>query len=928
MEEQSRYLVGIDLGTTNSAIAFVDTQAESSFKAVHPFPILQIASKGFVQPRSTLPSFCYQILEGEWSAGEIKLPWNGSSSYMVGEMAREQGALVPTRLVASAKSWLCNASADRLDRILPPTAEISQRISPVEATRRYLAHMRDAWNHTIARGDHQAEFEQQEIVLTVPASFDEVARTLTAQAAKEAGLTRVTLLEEPQAAFYEWIRAHEDKWTELLLVGDLILVCDVGGGTTDFSLIEVIEQQGVKGFRRLAVGDHLLLGGDNMDVFLAYHIAERFKQMGCDELSPIQWLQVRHEARCAKEVLLAENAEQTHYTVRLQAAGSRVVGGSLSLDLAKNEVQTLLTEGFFALYKRDEATNLKKRSGMRSMGLPYEEDPSITKHLAHFLFQQHGSARDRSPDYVLFNGGAMKPALFQRAIVDSMEHWYGGNRPQILVTQSLDLSVSRGAAYYGKARRGWGVRIGGGTARSYYLKVDVKEGDHAVSARALTLLPRGSDEGASFESDQTFYLFPNRPVSFQLLSSHVRLDDKQGDLLSILEEEMQALPPLHTVIRFGKNTASDGERIPVHLGITLTPLGTLSLWLRSSKTPHRWNLEFQVRKATGQEDSLAALDKARNDETHDSAFVENAKGLIQAVFEGEVDVAPGKIMEQLEHALQSPRGDWPPSTLRALADVVLDLAEKRKRSPILQRRWWNLVGFLLRPGCGFPLDDFRLQKVWKCVLMDLKGSGDLETDIQRNIALRRLAGGFSKGQQMQIASALLASTTGKSTKGRALKGVDLYHYVESMRALAALERIEARIKQRVAEILLERIQRAEAVEAEYWALGRLGSRQLLFGSLAHLVPISYCVEWIQKLMALRQPNLHWMAFPLGHMARRVDHPEVNVPQSITDSVRKLYDSSQLAQRMDKLLQQHAYSDQTQQEELFGESLPSGLLLEL
>ncbi len=922
MEGHPRYLVGIDLGTTNSAIAYVDTHDPSGVLPVRLLSVPQLTARGFVEPKNTLPSFCYLLLQGEWSPGDIQLPWHGKMPYVVGELAKEQGALVPTRLVSSAKSWLCNAAADRTDRILPTAAEDSLRISPVEATRRYLAHLRDAWNHAIASNDPHSELDQQEVILTVPASFDEVARTLTARAAQEAGLTRVTLLEEPQAAFYEWIRVHEKEWTTLVLPGQLILVCDVGGGTTDFSLIEVVEKEGIMGFQRLAVGDHLLLGGDNMDAMLAHHIAQRFQEQGCAELTPMQWLQIRHEARRAKERLLAEDAPTKTYQVHLQASGSRVVGGSLSLEVSAQEVQQQLGEGFFGLYHKDEALKIKKRQGIRSMGLPYEEEPSITKHLANFLFCQASGAETRCPDVVLFNGGAMKPEPFQQAIVASLARWYGTVAPRILSNTSLDLSVSRGAAYYGKARRGWGVTISGGLPRSYYLKVDVQGPDGTVETKALTLLPRGSLEGATYEPDQTFALSPNRPVSFQLLSSHVRLHDKQGELLDIVPEEMQPLPPLHTVIRFGKGS-SDRERIPVHLGLTLTPIGTLSLWLRSLTTSHRWDLEFQVRKATGQEDSLAALGSARNDELMDASSLKEAKDYIEAIFNGTSKVEAGKVMESLESLLQRPRRAWPPSVLRALADALLDQADKRKRSPALERRWWNLLGFCLRPGLGYPLDDFRMQRVWKLMLADNKPSSDPEVETQRYICLRRLAAGLNKGQQMQIASSLLIPEAGKAKE---LKGAERYQYSERVRALAAMERVELKMKTRLATQLLERIEAGVAVEAEYWALGRLGTRQLLFGSMANAVPADICSQWIQRLLKIDKADHHLLAFPLGQMARHTEHRELNVSQTLVEDVKAFFAGTQDSQRLLSLLSKAHRDDIAEQEELFGDSLPPGLLL--
>ncbi len=918
MENQSRYLIGIDLGTTNSAVSYIDTQ--DATQTVHPFPILQLTARGLVEFRNALPSFCYLLVDGEWSPNDGLLPWAKPMNYIVGELAKDQGSLSPTRLVFSAKSWLCNAAADRKERILPPPAEESLRISPVEATKRYLAHLRDAWNHQMAKGDPNTELEQQEIVLTVPASFDEVARTLTALAAQQAGFTRVTLLEEPQAAFYEWIRANEKSWTSELQEGQVIVICDVGGGTTDFSLVQVTHTNGVLGFRRLAVGDHLLLGGDNMDSTLVHYFHTLLQAEGVGELTSLQWHQLRHEARKAKESLLATDSPAASFTVRLAAPGSRVVGGSLTCEVTASEVFKLLHTGFFDSYDRDSAIKLHKRSGMRSMGLPFEDEPSITKHLAHFLFCQGNETEKRCPDYILFNGGSMKPLGFQKAIVDSIGRWYDCPPPKVLKTQSLDLSVSRGATYYGKTRRGQGIKIGGGTPRSYYLALDVKDSNGNVSTKALTLLPRGTEEGASYEPEQTFTLLPNRPVSFKLLTSHVRLHDEQGSLVSITEEEMQPLPVLQTIIRFGKS-GQDAERIPVTLGLTLTALGTLAIWLQSVKTDHLWNLEFQVRHSSGQDDGLSALGKVRSDESHDIGHLQAAQKLVEDLFLGSTTIEAGKLMEVLEGTLQSTRKDWPPSVLRALADTVLGLMDKRKRSAILERRWWNLLGFCLRPGLGFPLDDYRIERIWKLLLVDLKASSDQETNIQRLICLRRIAGGFNKGQQTQLASTLVMSN--KDLK----RAADIYLYSEQVRTLAAFERLDHKSKQRLAEQLVQRITSKQAIEAEYWALGRLGARELLFGSLAHVMPSSTCKDWVERLLNARDVKLEWLVFPLTQMVRRTEHPEVNLPEFLLQSTLERFEGSPLAERVGRLLAKSALLDRAQQEAMFGESLPAGLQVE-
>lgn len=910
-DDVPRYLIGLDLGTTNSAVAYVDTAEEGVRPSVRPFLIPQLTQRGFVESCPTLPSFCYLNQD--------------LSDYIVGAYAREQGALVPTRLVSSAKSWLCNAAANRRDRILPPLAEEAIRISPVEATKRYLMHIRDAWNERMAKADATARMEQQQVVLTVPASFDEVARLLTAQAAKDAGFAHVTLLEEPQAAFYEWMRRHEPSYDKEFKAGQTILVCDVGGGTTDFSLIEVVQCPSGLGFQRRAVGDHLLLGGDNMDIALAHHIVERLRTNGFGEPDAVQWLQIKHEARCAKEQLLSVESPTDKYQVRLQSSGSRIVGGSFSVELTSQEVSDFLSQGFFDVLPREQAVKVKPKGGMRAMGLPYEEEPSITRQLAHFLFRQHTGAESHRPDYILFNGGTMKPLRFQRAIVASIAGWYGEAPPQLLESSSLDLSVSRGAAYYGMTRRGWGTKIGGGIPRTYYLKVEAKDSSGNVSVKALTLLPRGSEEGASYEPEQVFYLSPNRPVSFELLTSHTRLHDAQGSYIPIIPEEMQPLPSLHTVIRYGK-AGSEVERVPVHLKLQLTPIGTIALWLQSTQTDHRWALEFQVRTAAGQDNSLETLGTARSDVTLDNAMIEQAKELTRSAWK-EREVKP---FEQLEELLQQPRGQWSCHLLRALADVTLECAEQRKARPQVESRWWNLLSFCLRPGFGYPLDDFRMQKFWRVVLDDQKRTVPFDVDIQRLICYRRVAGGLSRGQQAQIATTLLqgflAQVEGRS---RGIKGAELGRFVECARALASLEQTEQKVKRRVAEFILTRIETRTAVDAEYWALGRIGSRQLFHAPLADVIPHNECQRWVERLLRLPDAKAEQLVFPLGLMTSRTAHPEVNLPPDCFNRAQKFFEETPLAPRFARLAQPElSATSQIQPEELLGDSLPPGLQVEV
>lgn len=926
-----RYLIGIDLGTTNSCVSYIDTREPQM--PLHMFKIPQLVAAGAVDALPTLPSFCYLAAAHEWTQDSLSLPWKRQSDFFVGAFARDQGAKVPTRLVQSAKSWLCHSSSHRRDKILPvDAADESARISPTEATARYLRHIRDAWNHAIAKGVAEDEFDSQEVVLTVPASFDEVARALTIEAAQLAGFSSMTLLEEPQAAFYSWIAQHERKWETLLKEGTCVLVCDIGGGTTDFSLIEVVATDGQLAFQRMAVGDHLLLGGDNMDAAIAHLVEEKLTAKGC-VLDRMQQLQVRQAARQAKEMLLGADHAEATYKIVLHGTGAGVVQGTISTEISAAEVTALLLEGFFGLYSWEEALRLRKATGLRTMGLPYESEPSITKHLAAFLSQSGKEKGEvKRPDAVLFNGGATKPSLFQKAIVEALQLWFPEKQPAVLPSYNLDLAVARGAAYYAKARQGLGVRIGGGSAHGYYLVLDVKAPDGGIEQKALTLLPRGSEEGASYEPEQTFRLKPNMPVSFQLCTSHVRLYDVSGDIVAIDPLEMQILPPIHTILRVGKGMDAElsQESIPVHVRIRLTPIGTLEIGLRSLTTQHDWSLAFQVRSSSGKEDSLAAVAQKAADQTFQAGFLKDAEAYIQRMFSSERgDEKLVRLMEKLEEILEMPRREWPLSVMRGLADAALKAAPQRKLGAESAARWWNLVGFLLRPGYGYALDDFRAKELWKTILSDFKAPLPAEVQLHMWICYRRIAGGMSKGQQLQLANDLLSSFLSKKNWKIELKSkAEAYPYSEKVRAVAAMELIDTSLKVRIGDALVSRICSAEGMAAEYWALGRLGARHLLYGSLAYVIPREVCVGWIERLLQSKAPPDDKMAFLMGQLARKTGHRELNVPEKVATDILAHFAGTPYHGRLEDVLLKENHLNPSEQEQAFGDKLPAGLQLDI
>ena len=599
----SRFVVGIDLGTTNCAVAYYDTGAGEEPTVQHLL-IPQVVSPGSVEAKPLLPSFLYLPGPNEQPAGALNLPWATNRDFCVGEFARSFGSLVPTRLVASAKSWLCHSGVDRRHAILPwKSPEGTRKVSPLEAATHFLKHLVDAWNHLIAKDVAAHRLENQDIILTVPASFDAEARELTVDAARLIGLEKLTLLEEPQAAFYAWIDACKDGWRDQVEVGDVVLVCDVGGGTTDLSLIAVSEEAGQLVLTRAAVGDHILLGGDNMDLALAHHAAQGFTAKGI-KLDAGQTQMLWHSCRLAKETLFAK-ADLESAQVTVLGRGSKVIGGTLKSDLTRAEVEKLLVEGFFPACPAGTQPQRQKTMGLQELGLPYAADPAVSKHLSWFLArneevlsQSGGKKRKKKagqPAAILFNGGVFKAIPLRERLLDILNKW---NKSGVrdLEGADLDRAVAAGAAYYGLVRRGKGIRIRGGAARSYY--VGIESSLPAVPGsppplKALCVVPFGMEEGTEVDvPSQEFGLIVGEPVEFRFLGSTVRRNDTAGTMVEEWEGQIDELSPISANL---EGPGKEGKMVPVHLHSKVTEVGTLELWCLTRDGKDRWKLEFNVR---------------------------------------------------------------------------------------------------------------------------------------------------------------------------------------------------------------------------------------------------------------------------------------------------------------------------------------------
>lgn len=941
MESPSRYVVGIDLGTTNTAVAYIDTRdvLDDDYPPIQVFDILQLIAEGVAEPQPTLPSFLYFTSDQERATGTVHLPWEPEPTYAVGAWARDQGALMPGQLVASAKSWLCHGDVDRTAKILPWGTESSAHAcSPVEAAARYLMHIRDAWNHHFAANTSKGEgcrFEHQDIVLTVPASFDAEARELTVQAARDAGIEHLTLLEEPQAAFYAWSSAHRNRLTHDLNDGDLVLICDVGGGTTDLSLIRVRIVDDAVQFERTAIGEHVLLGGDNVDVALAHRLEAKLHH---PQLTMRQRQSLRRQSCAAKERLLSDS-DLDQVGLSILGSGSALVGGTLNTELTRDEVVDTLLDGFLPLTDRDERPTHERRIGLRELGLPYANEPAITKHLAQFLAENaepdaSGTASPMArPDAILFNGGFFIPGLTRERIVETMSRWLQpANRswqPHVLNRAmehpSPETAVAIGAAYYGNLRRTGGLRIGGGSARAYYIGLQTAAGaDYAVPA--ICVMPRGTEEGATLDlPDRVFTVLTNRPVSFTLYSSTSR-HDTHGSVVTLDSDDVRHHAPLITILRYGKRSRQ--VELDVQLTMHLTEVGTLELWCESQTTEHRWRLQFQLRGRTSRESIAASADDSTQTMISEAAL-QAAERLIRAVFGTPAEqpkgasVTPEALIGTLEAALGVGRDAWPLPVIRILCDLLLDVADGRKKNKRFEARWLNLFGFCLRPGFSAALDAWRIEQARKIYFAGLTYPNHLDCQIQWCILWRRIVGGMTAGQQKELYQRHLAlvGLSGKKRSKKQNRQIEL----EGWRLLAILERLAAPERVALGQALIEKIQQHPTNKSYLWSLGRLGARIPFAGPINCVVPAAVASEWLEVLLQLPTPTTD-VAEIIVQLGARTDDPVRDISddmrQTILEALRAAGTTDTLLQR----LRDYTPPARADAVRLFGESLPEGLRL--
>ncbi len=930
-----RYIVGIDLGTTNCAVGYVDLHEVSPGSIeIKSFEIPQLMGMGRLGKSKTLPSFLYLPTRFESENTVFALPWDEKRDYAVGVYARDQGALVPKRLVSSAKSWLCHGGVDRDAPILPwGGGDDVKKVSPIEASSRYLQHIKEAWEYEM-----KVPLEEQDVIITVPASFDQVARELTLKAAKNAGFRDVILLEEPLASFYAWLSQHEGDWTEFLSPGEILLVCDVGGGTTDFTLISC--EKGEKGPRleRIAVGNHLLLGGDNIDLAISAICEKRIGK----ELTTAQWQNLFHQARQAKERLLSEDGIN-ETSVRLIGRGRSLVGGTLTITLKREEVERAILDGFFPEIELDKS--LKEaplKEGLREMGLPYEKDPAVTKHLARFILRQ---GEGKLPDVILFNGGTLKPLSIRDRISKVLSNWKGKEVSDI-ESQSLDLAISVGACYYGLVRKGLGLRVGGGIPRAYFIGLTTSDKD---TKKALCLLERGSEEGKEVEVQREFKVLTNRPVKFTLFSSTTRRGDRLGDVVEINEKDFVRLPPLKTVLKYGKR--SEDKAIPVRVGSEITAIGTLELFCRSLVSPHKWRLQFDLRGEAKKKEGKGhqyqvegiRIAKPKEDKSkkrlskEDQAALKEAEGVLRSCFgqaEGQ-KVSPKELTSRLTAIFGMGKELWSIPVLRGLSDILLELMEGRKRDFMYEARWFNLTGFCLRPGFGDELDPWRMKKVWPLYFKGLFHVKKLETRLQWWIFWRRVSGGLSSGQQTQLFSmvrpVLIQQKKGRRKKGRQ-KVKTFKPQTEEARQMwlfaGNLERLDVENKVSLGDEIISILPRSSFKKDLLWALSRIGARIPLYGPANKVVSQAIIKKWIE---GLKKMDVH------KEFLRPLINCVVSMARVSGDRARDLSSKDregiclwlELLGAKDKdILPVKEYQELQKQERdaAFGEHLPEGLIL--
>lgn len=920
---EPQFVVGIDLGTTHCAMA----AARINEARLHLLPVVQLIAPGEVAERSLLPSFLYLPAAGETTDAERALPW-GAEGRIVGEYARRRGAKSPNRLVASAKSWVCHGGVNRRAAILPWSApDQEEHVSPFDAQVAYLAHLARVW-HLKYPG---ASLAEQDVVVTVPASFDEGARSLTMEAAAEAGLGSVRLIEEPQAAFYDYLGSRSTAADDAKFVGQLenarlILVVDIGGGTTDLTLLRVQPETkdagGLPAIERIAVGGHLMLGGDNMDAALAMFALNKAKMPRPEDASV--WSALVQSARNAKEVLLGESAPE-EAVISVQGRGSRLIAKTKSIVIRRKEALAVLLDGCFPLTGPEEVAQATARAGLTTLGLPYSNDTAVPRHVCSFL-RRHASAASLAgaevqdglprPDLLLLNGGVFKaPAAIER-FKEVLAGWYGDAIPQFLEHTSLDTSVAQGAARFALARHGVGSLIEGGTAKAYYIGID-RDG----ARQALCVAPRGLEEGSrSRVPDRLFQLRLNQAVEFPLYAYSGDRVDPPGHLIDPGGEEdaLESLSPLRTLLRGKRGAEQREDSLAVSLESRVDERGALILELVSAELPpRRFKLEFAVQGAEATPEPAREAEDETAPEQKLEADPQSAVAarMIESAFASSREEKPKELRRELEEKL-GPRGQWSAALCRAMADLCITVEAQRGQSVVHELNWLRLLSWCLRPGFGVSGDMLRIDALWALRDVGLRAPNKGNWS-EWWILWRRCAGGLSAERQQKLFAELAPSFWPTKGGGAPLQGA-----VEMMRLMASLERISVESKMKTGALFLERAKKL----GSYWPVGRAGARVPLQSQGASLVPAATAEKWLKALLDLDWQKEEGASFAAATLARLTGEAHLDVSSALRSEVLKRLAETEASPHWTEMVQGKVGLGTGDLKRILGDSLPVGLSL--
>lgn len=919
-----RFAIGIDLGTSNSVLAYVDLLAEPSRADVPTVTVLDIPQRdatGVERLQPVLPSVLFIPPVAEPGV----LP-------EVGQFARDQAEYLPGRVVQSAKSWLAYGMMESRENACLPwgSEEIppEERWSPVDASAVFLRTLKEAWDRQIASHTAEYSFASQDITVTVPASFDEAATRLTLEAASRAGFPGdVRLLEEPQAAFYSWLgepgsvselsallREHGATGADSVQ----ILVCDVGGGTSDFSLFGVTPDASgapLPVIRRLAVSDHLLLGGDNIDLALALECESRLTE-NATSLTPSQRSFLLFQARRVKEELLADDVDADDDRVihiALPGTGQSLFASARSAPVARKMLRSMVLDGFFPFCEAD-AVPAASVTGLREWGLPYVADSAITRHLAHFL-------RGRRVDAVLFAGGTLTPSSLRARVADVIESWQG-RRPRILAAPRMELAIAEGAAYYGFLSRTARRRIEADYGRTLYVELFRDNPDELPSL--LCIMPRGVRVNERVRlTERRFHLLAGRRVRFQIYSSTARENDAPGQIVRGLDETLTALPPVETMIEVPGNPAGAVE---VEIEAVLNELGRLELYCVSvgDVDDQKWQLTFNLRREHAALAERAGAGDAAAPAALDDVKLREASAAILALF-GKKKTAesdsqsPKRLVANLERIIGVRREEWSPPVLRSMWMPLAEGMTRRGRSLAHETAWLALAGFLLRPGYGYPGDDARVRDLWRVFQLGLSFPKEAAAVTQWWIMWRRVSGGLPADAQR----ALFAKLRNPLREKRG----DL---PEMARLASSLERLTFDDRREIGDQLLTRITARTPVAVEHliWSLGRLASRTGAYAGSAHVLPRELVEPWCERIL-----QLDWQAPGFGELSqfaaeacRVVNDPRRDVDDRIRLRMLERMRATRATGEQIRRVEQFIPLDRADIERLYGEELPAGLIL--